>query len=665
MLGWIKPRSRVKPILDIMTDLSSLITQLNQSSTQTLADLEQAQRSIAATVQQVQRAAFLTQYDQAALREFFAKPYVVRPIGADEYELIVPKFIGSLGGWPVRTDGAFLIFRVSRFINLINPLPQWLADELGYKATPFHATIDGNALVVDQGDPRAVFESLAQSRSVIRREGNRLFFKPASRFDLIRQIIRQYGFLPYTPQPVPPTLRRDGQVGFTLRPYQRKAYEYFLDTSAVSLFVYPQMGKSFVALQAMADLAGPKLVLVPRRSLADQWRARLELYLEPEAAREVEIVTYQSARKVLNRDYTLVVYDEAHHMPADFAIETATQIRTVTRMGLSATPKREDGNEDLIPALCGFPTGADWPVKAVQRPIVTVWIVKNDKDKLDLARRLCETPVNGKTFLFTYRLDIGERAAKMLDVPFIFSKTKRPLDVIDQNDTVVISSVGNEGLSFPVRRVVELSFLYGSGMEAGQRLGRLAYEVTGAEHPGEHHILMTPEEYERHNKRLMIYYQWGLDVSVQVPDSGRTNERALLRAPRVVTPRAPLTRSRRKLGVTSASSDRSKTEPTDEASQALSIPSVAARITKAQETVGKSTAPFVVRAFRLCFNAAFTPAEITEGKGLVNEANISRYRSACKALREAGLFVEDGAGRFRVDQDEVARLRALAQKVGR
>jgi hypothetical protein len=71
----------------------------------------------------------------------------------------------------------------------------------------------------------------------------------------------------------------------------------------------------------------------------------------------------------------------------------------------------------------------------------------------------------------------------MLGVPFIFGKTKRPLEVIDRNETVVISRVGNEGLSFPVRRVIELSFSYGSGMEAGQRLGQLAYEVIGADRP--------------------------------------------------------------------------------------------------------------------------------------------------------------------------------------
>jgi len=106
-------------------------------------------------------------------------------------------------------------------------------------------------------------------------------------------------------------------------------------------------------------------------------------------------------------------------------------------------------------------------------------------------------------------------------------------------------------------------------------------------------------------------------------------------------------------------------KPLDEIDQVLALPSVAARVSKAQEAVGRSTAPFIARAFRLCFHAAFSPAEITEGKGLVNAGNISRYRSACKALREAGLFVEDDAGRFRVNQDEVARLRVLAQKVGR
>jgi hypothetical protein len=106
-------------------------------------------------------------------------------------------------------------------------------------------------------------------------------------------------------------------------------------------------------------------------------------------------------------------------------------------------------------------------------------------------------------------------------------------------------------------------------------------------------------------------------------------------------------------------------ESDEEVAQVLAIQSVAARIAKAEDAVGTSTAPFVTRAFRLCFGAAFSPTEIAEGKGLVNAGNISRYRSACKALREVGLFVEDEQGRFKVNQDEIARLRVLAQRLGR
>jgi hypothetical protein len=106
-------------------------------------------------------------------------------------------------------------------------------------------------------------------------------------------------------------------------------------------------------------------------------------------------------------------------------------------------------------------------------------------------------------------------------------------------------------------------------------------------------------------------------------------------------------------------------QPSDEVSRILELPSVAARIAKAQNSVGRNTAPFVIRAFRLCYTALFTPAEIAEGKGLVNQANISRYRSACRALREVGLFSEDAAGRFTVDRDEIARLQALAQRMSR
>ena len=140
----------------------------------------------------------------------------------------------------------------------------------------------------------------------------------------------------------------------------------------------------------------------------------------------------------------------------------------------------------------------------------------------------------------------------------------------------------------------------------------------------------------------------------------------MLHVPRAPMKQRPATKaSRRALRPAPVSSKPTTDhEPADEIAQTLALPAVAARLAKAQNSVGKHTAPFVIRAFRLCFTAAFTPAEISEGKGLVNQANISRYRSACKALREVDLFTEDQVGRFTVNQDEIARLRAVAQRMG-
>jgi hypothetical protein len=657
-----------------MTDFNTLITAATHSSAQALADIDalaqaamQAKASLLDARRKAARSAMLAGFEGDLLKEFLDKPYFTRPLGDGQYELVVPRFIGFRAGWPVRHAGAYSVFLVTKFIHFINPLPDWLVNELGFGAPSFKANLEGNALTVVEGDAAAVYERLGGAKAIARREGDRLFLRPASRFDILRRIIREEGFLPFTPKPIAASLRRtpeiardeQGHASFALREHQRRDYDRFLEFGAVSVFAYPQTGKSFVALQALAELHGDKLILCPRRSLVDQWQARLKLYLTPGAAAEVTVSTYQGARKHLDREYALVVFDEAHHMPADFAIESATSIKATSRIGLSATPRREDGNEDLIPALCGFPLGADWPISAAQRPAVTVWIVKDEAAKLRLARTLSAQPIDGKTFIFTYHLSIGERMARLLDVPFVQGKTKRPLDVIAECDTVVISSVGNEGLSFPVRRVIEIDFLFGSNMEAGQRLGRLAYEITGKKNAGEHHVLMTPDEYQRYSKRLLIYEQWGLDVDVRTPDgdSVESSARALpQRRSRAPVTRRTMTRS------APVYPQSETTEPADEISVIMSIPGVAAKLAAAEKSVGSRTAPYIRKAFRLCYTAAFSATDIAEGRGITDSATVSRYRSACKALLKAGLFKEI-TGRFTVDRDEINRLQALAGMV--
>ncbi|GIK38127.1 MAG: hypothetical protein BroJett011_19600 [Chloroflexota bacterium] len=53
------------------------------------------------------------------------KPYLLRPVRGDQYELIIPKFVDFRADQS-ELEGGFLIFEVSRCIKLLSPLPLWL-----------------------------------------------------------------------------------------------------------------------------------------------------------------------------------------------------------------------------------------------------------------------------------------------------------------------------------------------------------------------------------------------------------------------------------------------------------------------------------------------------------------------------------------------------------
>jgi hypothetical protein len=647
--------------------LQPLVAQTGEAIQAALAHLEQltqAAHDLEATLQaqwqEAARTASLAQFDPALLDAFFRHPYVIRPLGGGRYELLVPRFVGLRVGWPVRTTDAYDVFEVDRFLHLIAPLPAWLADELGFVDPQFRAIIEGTLLTITEGDPAVAYERIGGRRMVARREGARLWLRPASRFEVIRRIIRNEGFLPYAPHPVPSELLRPSQVArvpdtdapaFTLRPHQAAAFQALLERGAVAIFARPGGGKSYPALQALAELRGRKLILCPRRTLVAQWQARTRLFLEPAAADEVTVATYQGAHKLLDGDWTLVIFDEAHHVPADFALDAATTLRAPIRLGLSATPWREDGNEDLIPALCGFPIGGDWPVEAQQQPTVTIWLTR---DKLKVVRELVRRPVGGKTLIYTQRLEIGDQVAAVLGVPFVQHKTRNPGAVIAAHDIVVTSSIADEGLSIPdVRRVIEVDFLFGSRQQAGQRAGRLAHQVD-TEAPGEHHVLMTPDEFTRYHKRLLAYERWGLQLTVQVADAG------IRPAQSGETPRPPVS------GPTPARrAATNRAAGTDPLTALRAVPAVAARLAQAerQARAADRADRYLALVFTACQTRPLHPDEIAEGKGVQGKSTRARIRAAARALQAAGLLIEADAGRLQVNAAEITRLTDLARAV--
>lgn len=310
--------------------------------------------------------------------------------------------------------------------------------------------------------------------------------------------------------------------GIELRDYQNEYIERAYDKKAAVLANPAGSGKTVTAIGLMAKVDSPTLVLVPQRSLVGQWKREIldkttitedqigEYHGDEKEMNDVTIATYHMAGEktsIFRNDWGLIVFDEVHHIPSKLFRKTAS-LQSTRRIGLSASPVREDSKEREIFALIGQEIGADWArffnQEYVLKPDVEIQLVEWENDfyrnkyneasgfkKAIIASKnpakkqniedLLNKHEDEKTVLFCDWIEQGEDLSEEYDIPFISGET----DFDDREEyfdkfrngeltTIIVSRIGDEGLDLPDAEVgIIASGQGGSRRQATQRAGRV------------------------------------------------------------------------------------------------------------------------------------------------------------------------------------------------
>ncbi|MFC7234011.1 DEAD/DEAH box helicase [Halosegnis marinus] len=309
-----------------------------------------------------------------------------------------------------------------------------------------------------------------------------------------------------------------------LRDYQHEWVNRFVEKRSGILVGPPGSGKTVAAMGVMSAIEGETLILVPGRELAAQWKETIlehtsladeqvgEYHGGKKEIRPVTVATYQTAgmdrhRHLFDdRKWGLIVYDEVHHIPSPIHRRSA-DLQAKHRLGLSATPIREDDKQKEIFTLVGPPIGTNWAALFdagyVAEPEIEIRTVPWADDesanayadaagherrqaaaenpaKIRETRAILRDHPGAKALIFVEYIAQGEAFAEALSIPFVSGEMPhaRRRKLFDEfrngpRDALVVSRVGDEGIDLPNAEIaVAASGLGGSRRQGAQRAGR-------------------------------------------------------------------------------------------------------------------------------------------------------------------------------------------------
>lgn len=175
---------------------------------------------------------------------------------------------------------------------------------------------------------------------------------------------------------------------------QKGAVKVLKKTDIGVLVAPPGFGKTVVGCALIAERRVSTLVLVHRQPLLDQWKESMVKFLRlnpkdigilggtiKKTTGALDLMMLQTLTRMgdlgeMAHRYSQVIVDECHHIPAVSFEGVLKQLPARYVLGLTATPYRKDGLEDILFQQCG-------PVRHE--------IVSADEGKLEKTVTICET----------------------------------------------------------------------------------------------------------------------------------------------------------------------------------------------------------------------------------------------------------------------------------
>ena len=156
------------------------------------------------------------------------------------------------------------------------------------------------------------------------------------------------------------------KINLTPRPYQTASIEAWKQNKRNGVIVLPTgAGKTHVATMAIEICRRQTLVVVPTLDLMNQWYELLISTFDAEIGLigggfyeigAITVTTYASAfrhQERLGDQFGLIIFDECHHLPSEGFKYAAEFAIAPFRLGLSATPDRDEIADALLEEIVG------------------------------------------------------------------------------------------------------------------------------------------------------------------------------------------------------------------------------------------------------------------------------------------------------------------------